>query len=119
MAVNFRWAVREGAEYTDLFPQIEASNILDLDNALHFQTMNVSIPTTTSITQNITITTTPELVAAPVRMFPTANTAAYMDAYNTISQFNVTTNRLTITRLSTMPTTAIIVTLVFYLKEIS
>lgn len=119
MAVNFRLAVREGIEYTDLFPKLEVSNITDLDNALHYQVMNVEIPVVSTMTQDITIATTPELVAAPVRMFPIENTELYMNAYNTISQFEVLTNTLRITRLSDMPTTGISVTLVFYLKGAS
>lgn len=119
MAVNFRLAVREGIEYTDLFPKIEVNNITDLDNALHYQVMNVSIPAVNTMTQDITIATTSELVAAPVRMFPIENTESYMDNYNTISQFEVLENTLRITRLSDMPTTGISVTLVFYLKEVS
>lgn len=118
MARNFRLAARQGTGYTDLFPRLASiDNVIDANSAFKKETINVTIPATTDNTQTITITTTPEQVAAPVNMYMTSTGEQAQADYATINQFSVTDNTLTIIRLYTMPTGSIDVTLEFFVKR--
>lgn len=117
MAVNFRLAYNNGTKYVDLFPKTSADAIVGVDNALEYTTIDVTIPAVASGTtqQTVTITTTPTQVAAPVDMVLTSTGSQALSDYGTITQFEVQTNALVITRLYSWPTDSIQVTL--YFKE--
>ena len=118
MALNFRLAARQGTGYTDLFPRLASiDNVIDANSAFKKETINVTIPATSDNTQTITITTTPEQVAAPVNMYMTSTGEQAQADYATINQFSVTDNTLTIIRVYTMPTGSIDVTLEFLVKR--
>lgn len=113
MALNFRLAYKKGYDYTDLFPATSLNAIIDSSTGIKYSTIDVTIPQTNEETQNITITTTPEQVNAGVRMFLNTVGEQAQNDYNTITQYFVTTNQLTITRLNDKPTGSIDVTLLF------
>ena len=115
MAVNFRLAYNSGLEIVDLFPASSMSAVDGNDNVMQYSTINVTIPAPTSqdVTQTISITTTTQQVAAPVYMVLTSTGAQAEADYATISQYQVTENQLTITRLYKWPQDSIDVTLIF------
>lgn len=115
MAVNFRLSYNEGLEFVDLFPKSNVEGIIDATNLFRYTTINVTIPvpSTSEITQNVTITTTDAQVNAPVEMYLVSTGSQAQTDYNTITQFLVTTNQLSITRLYEQPTEAVEVQLVF------
>lgn len=115
MAINFRLAYNSGLEIVDLFPNSNISAIQGIDNIMKYSTIDVTIPAPTSqdTTQIISISTTVSQVNAPVSMILTSTgTQAEID-YATITQYEVNTNQLTITRLYTWPEDSINVTLIF------
>lgn len=115
MAVNFRLAYNSGIEIIDLFPNSAISCVQGIDNIMQYSTINVTIPAPTSqdITQTISISTTTSQVNAPVSMILTSTgTQAEID-YATITQYEVNTNQLIITRLYTWLEDSINVTLIF------
>lgn len=115
MAVDFRLAYNNGASYTDLFPKTSLEALTDAGNILAFSTITVTIPPAAknTLTQIITISTTPAQVNAPVLMFLNSSGKQASKDYNTITQFEVMENKLSITRLYTYPEESIDVTLVF------
>lgn len=118
MAVNFRLAYNNGLDYTDLFPKTNFQGVSGAENILSYETMTVTIPAIAegTTTQTIDITTTEEQVNALVDMYLNTTGGTSENDYASITQYQVLTNQLVITRLYTCPTNDIEVTLVFKIK---
>lgn len=120
MPTNFRLAYNsDGLNYVDLFPKTSTDAIIGADNIYEITQLQVDIPAPTSstTTQTISITTTPQMVAAPFRMYLVSTGEQAESDYSTITQAQVQTNQLVITRLYNMPTDDITVGLVFFEKR--
>lgn len=115
MALNFRLAYTDSIRYIDLFPDTSIDAITDKsDNIYQITVVPVTIPATSSNVQDITITADSNLANSPVRMYLVSSGEEAMIDYNTITQFEVTVNQLTITRLYEFPNDSIQVNLVFF-----
>lgn len=117
MPTNFRLAYNsDGLNYVDLFPKTSMDAIIGADNAYEITELQVTIPapSTSTLNQTITISTTPEMVNSPFRMYLVSTGNQAQNDYNTITQAQVQTNQLIITRVYDMPTDSIIVMLVFF-----
>lgn len=114
MAVNFRLAYNSGTQFVDLFPRTNMAAV-ETDNLLQYTTIDVTIPAPSSATttQSIAITPTTAQVNAPVYMMLTSTGTQAQQDYATITQYEVTTNALVITRLYSQPSGSINVTLIF------
>lgn len=120
MSTDFRLEYTNGIEFIDLFPKTGVNCITDGTNISNNSVLTVTIPKPSGSapnTQNVTITTTAAQVAAPFEVVLLSTGAQAEQDFGTISQMQVTTNRLTITRLYTMPAGSIQVALVFNLKR--
>lgn len=117
MAINFKLEYNNNSTRTELYPATSLEAVNWIDNIYQITTMQVNIPTTTSMTQNIAISTTPELVDAYVEMYLVSKGSSANWNYGTINQFQVKTNQLTLTRLNVMPQEQITVMLVFYVPQ--
>ena len=122
MPTNFRLSYTNGIEFVDLFPSTNVAAITDADDIYQIETMDVTIPapasgTSAPNTQTVTITTTDDMVSALFNMYLVSTGEQATKDYATISQAQVTTNQLSITRLYTMPEGSIDVVLVFYIKR--
>ena len=117
MATNFRLAYTNGIEYIDLFPKTSATAIADAQNIYNIEEVGVNIPAPTSptLTQTVALSTTPDMVASPFRVYLFSTGTQAESDYATINQIEVRDNQLVITRLGDMPTGDIKVTLVFFL----
>lgn len=116
MPTNFRLAYTNGIEYTDLFPSTSINGIVDANNVFEIVTLDVTIPapSTTTLTQTVTITTTQEMTDADFNMVLLSTGDQAQADYSTITQVEITTNQLNITRLYDMPTNSIDVRLIFF-----
>lgn len=117
MPTNFRLAYNsDGLNYVDLFPKTSTGAIIGADNIYEIVELQVDIPAPTSstTTQTIAITTTPQMVAAPFRMYLVSTGEQAESDYSTITQAQVQTNQLVITRLYNMPEEDVTVSLVFF-----
>ena len=117
MPTNFRLAYNsDGLNYVDLFPKTSTDAIIGADNIYEITQLQVDIPAPTSstTTQTISITTTPQMVAAPFRMYLVSTGEQAKSDYSTITQAQVQENELLITRLYNMPADTITVELVFF-----
>lgn len=122
MPTNFRLAYNsDGLNYTDLFPRTSMSAIIDGGNAYQITALDVDIPvpSDSSITQTIAITTTQEMVDAVFRMYLISTGDQAEEDYATITQAEVQENQLVITRLYNMPSDEIAVRLLFFEKGMS
>ena len=117
MAIDFKLEYNNNSTRTELYPATSLKAVNWIDNIYQITTMRVNIPTPTSMTQNIAISTTPELVDAYVEMYLVSTGSSASWNYGTINQFQVTTNQLTLTRLNVMPQEQITVMLVFYVPQ--
>lgn len=115
MAIDFRLSVNAGGDYTDLFPRTGMKGIKGTENVMRYSEIEVSIPAVTEgqNIQNIAIATSASQVDAPVFMMLMSTGAQAEKDYGTITQFAVTQNQLTITRLYSWPTSEIKVKLLF------
>ena len=117
MPTNFRLAYNsDGLNYTDLFPKTSAESILGADNIYELLELQVDIPVPTSstLTQNVAITTTDKMLNSAFRVYLLTEGEQAEKDYATISQIEIQENQLVITRLYNMPTSAITVSLVFF-----
>ena len=116
MATNFRLAYTNGIEYIDLFPKTSVTAIADAQNIYDIVQVdvNISAPTSSTLTQTVALSTTPAMVAAPFRVYLSSTGTQAESDYATINQVEVQDNQLVITRLGDMPVGAIDVTLVFF-----
>lgn len=117
MPTNFRLAYNsDGLNYVDLFPKTSTNAIVDADNIYEITKLQVDIPapSTSTLTQSITISTTPQMVAAPFRMYLVSTGEQAESDYSTITQVQVQENELIVTRLYSMPEDTITVELVFF-----
>ena len=117
MPTNFRLSYNTGSEYIDMFFKSKTDALVDIENVYQIVTVDVTIPATTSNVQDVTLATDDKMANSAVRMIlkSTGKQAEY--DYSTITQFQVNTGKLTITRLYTMPKEAIEVTLIFFEKK--
>lgn len=109
--VKFRLSNKENNEYVDLFPRTTVDAIADDENIRGVQVLEVDVPATNSMTQNIAIQTNAHTVDAP---FEIHFISGDKNDYNTITQARVTANTLTLTRLYNMPQGQVKIALVFY-----
>lgn len=121
MALNFqpRYKASE-EEYAELNYATNVSSVLGTENVYQIvtQNLNIPVPSGNNITQTLSFLTDSKMPESKVEMYlATAGNEAQL-AYNTITQFEVRTNQVIITRLGEMPQTAINVTLVFYEKRV-
>lgn len=117
MPTNFRLAYNsDGLNYVDLFPRTSTNAIVDADNIYEITKLQVDIPapSASTLTQSITISTTPQMVAAPFRMYLVSTGEQAESDYSTITQVQVQENELIVTRLYSMPEDTITVELVFF-----
>lgn len=117
MPTNFRLAYNAGTDYVDLFPKTSIQAITDASQVYQITTLQVTIPAVSTMTQTITITTDSAMASSPVRMVLDSTGDQAESDYSTITQFQVNTNELVITRLYSMPTGSIDVTLIFFEQE--
>lgn len=116
MPTNFRLAYTNGIEYIDLFPSTSVHGITDANNVFEIVTLDVTIPAPTSqtLTQSIAITTTQEMEDTNFNVILLSTGTQAESDYTTISQMQVNTNELVVTRLYNMPVDSIDVRLVFF-----
>lgn len=116
MPTNFRLSYTNGIQYIDLFPSTSINAIVDGENAFEITSLDVTIPvpSTTTLTQTVAITTTQEMEGAGFNMVLLSSGDQAQSDYATITQAQVTTNQLNITRLYGMPTDSIDVRLIFF-----
>lgn len=119
MALDFRLAYTDSIRYIDLFPDTAMGAITDVgDNLYQVTVLPVNIPAVQTETQDITIVAGASLVGSAVRMYLVSTGDQAQQDYNTITQFEVSLNQLTLTRLYDYPTGAIDVKLVFFEKVV-
>lgn len=119
MALNFRMAYTDSIRYIDLFPDTTFEAITDKgDNLYQITVLPVTIPAVSATTQNITIIADSDLADSMVNMYLVSTSEQAQEDYNTITQFSVNVNQLTITRLYEYPAGSIDVNLVFYKKVV-
>lgn len=117
MPTNFRLAYNsDGLNYIDLFPRTTTGAIIGADNIYEITQLQVDIPapSTSTLTQSVAISTTPQMVSAPFRMYLVSTGEQAESDYSTITQVQVQENELIVTRLYNMPTDTITVGLVFF-----
>lgn len=116
MPTNFRLAYTNGIEYTDLFPSTSTHGITDANNVFEIVSLDVTIPAPTSqtFTQSIAIATTQEMENTNFNVILLSTGAQAESDYSTISQMQVNTNELVVTRLHSMPIGSINVRLIFF-----
>ena len=121
MAINFRLEYTNGIEFIDLFPASSVYGIFGGANINNTLVTLVTIPPPGGVapsTQNVAITTNDNrMLTCPFEVVLLSTGAQAEYDYGTISQMQVTTNTLTITRLYTMPVATIQVALVFNLQR--
>lgn len=113
MAIDFRLAYRSPTEFVDLFPKTQLQAIDD-GNLFDTVILPVTIPASNDVTQTITITASAELANSVNRMYLSSGS---QEDYSTITQYQVNTNQLVITRLYGGSENGIEVNLVFLVKE--
>lgn len=121
MPTNFRLAYNsDGLNYTDLFPRTSMEAIINGGNSYQIVALDVDIPvpSDSSITQTIAITTTQEMVDAVFRVYLISTGDQAEQDYATITQMEVQENQLIITRLYNTPSEEITVRLLFFEKGI-
>lgn len=121
MPTNFRLAYNsDGLNYTDLFPKTSMDAIYETDNIYEITQLQVNIPAPSSqtLTQTISITTTPQMLNASFRVYLVSTGSQAESDYGTISQIQIQQNSLLITRLYSMPKNSITVELVFLEKGV-
>lgn len=111
MAVNFRLAYTNGIQYTDLFPKttvdaITATNI--------FYTTQLVVPATTDMVQTIPVETSDEMLQSVFRVYLVSTGTQAEQDYSTITQAQIVSGGLEITRLYDKPQDSITIQLVFY-----
>lgn len=116
MSTNFRLAYTNGIEYIDLFPSTSIHGITDANNVFEIVSLDVTIPAPTSqtLTQSIAITATQEMEDTNFNVILLSTGKQAESDYGTISQMQVNTNELIVTRLYGMPTNSIDVRLIFF-----
>lgn len=121
MALNFqpRYKASE-EEYAELNYATNVSSVLGTEDVYQIvtQNLNIPVPSGNNITQTLSFLTDSKMPESKVEMYLTTAGNEAQLAYNTITQFEVRTNQVIITRLGEMPQTAIDVTLVFYEKRV-
>lgn len=119
MSLDFRLAYTDSIRYIDLFPDTSVSAITNAgDDLYQIAVLPVTIPAVQTETQDITIVADALLANSIVRMYLVNNGEQAQQDYNTITQFNVSINQLTITRLYDYPSGSIDVKLVFFKKVV-
>lgn len=117
MPTNFRLAYNsDGLNYVDLFPKTSTDAIIGADNIYEITQLQVDIPapSTSTLTQSVAISTTPQMVSSPFRMYLVSTGEQAESDYSTITQAQVQENELIVTRLYNMPVDTITVGLVFF-----
>lgn len=117
MPTNFRLAYNsDGLNYIDLFPRTSMDAIIGADNTYEITQLQVDIPapSTSTLTQSVTISTTTQMVSSPFRMYLVSTGEQAESDYSTITQVQVQENELIVTRLYNMPVDTITVELVFF-----
>lgn len=120
MPTNFRLAYNsDGLNYIDLFPKTSTDAIIGADDIYEIVQLQVDIPAPTSqtLTQTVSISTTPQMVNSAFRVYLLSTGEQAESDYGTISQIEVQENSLVITRLYSMPESSITVELVFLEKR--
>lgn len=116
MPTNFRLAYTNGIEYIDLFPSTSTHGITDANNVFEIVSLDVTIPAPTNqtFTQSIAIATTQKMENTNFNAILLSAGAQAESDYSTISQMQVNTNELVVTRLHGMPIGSIDVRLIFF-----
>ena len=117
MPTNFRLAYNsDGLNYVDLFPKTSTDAIIGANNIYEITQLQVDIPapSTSTLTQSVAISTTPQMVSSPFRMYLVSTGEQAESDYSTITQAQVQENELIVTRLYNMPVDTITVGLVFF-----
>lgn len=119
MALDFRLAYTDSIRYIDLFPDTSVNAITDAgDNLYQVVVLPVNIPAVQTETQDIAITADASLANSIVRMYLTSSGDQAQDDYLTISQFKISLNQLTLTRLYDYPAGSIDINLIFFKKVV-
>ena len=114
MPLDFRLSYKEGINYTDLFPQVSIDSIEDGQHVYQNVVLPVTIPASQDVTQTITITTDAKMPVSRFDVFLVSTGEQAEIDYSTITQMEVQTNQLIVTRLEDKPTGSIDVILLFY-----
>ena len=117
MSLNFRlaYAYDDGNQFSDLFPSTSMDAIQDSNAILSYSSVTVTIPASTAqtLTQTISTNFTAAQVVAPFSVILNSNTTQSKNDFATITQIEVSTNQLIITRLYNFPQNDIEITLLF------
>lgn len=116
MAIDMRPSYKSGVGYVDMFLHTLVPAIDDLHTEFKKVSMNVTIPASANVTQTIAITTDERMPDSSFDVFLTSTGDDAEYNFSTITQVEVKTNQLIVTRLYSKPTGSIDVTLVFYEK---
>lgn len=112
MAENFVLEVRKRIGYDELLPSTSLEALVDGVVKVY---IDVVIPVTTEATQTIAVgDITANLAQVPFEIFLKSGE---MDDYNTLSQVESQEGQIVITRLYSLPTNEITITLLFYERK--
>lgn len=117
-AIGFRLSYLNGYDFIDLFPKTSIEGISGTEQMLKINSLQLTIPATTDMTQIIPITTENNMEKTWVEMNLIGTTEQEKNDYATITQFEIQPNQLIITRLGSMPTGQIQVNLLFYMQGV-
>lgn len=117
-AIGFRLSYLNGFNFIDLFPKTSIEGISGTEQMLKINSLQLTIPATTDMTQIIPITTENNIEKTWVEMNLIGTTEQEKKDYATITQFEIQSNQLIITRLGSMPVDQIQVNLLFYMKGV-
>ena len=121
MALNFRLKFKSSEDdYTIINPETEVGAIDDTENVYQIISRNLTIPvpSQSTVTQTLSFLTDSKMPESKVEMYLVSTGSGALSSYSTITQFEVKTNQVIITRLGEMPTEQITVTLMFYEKRV-
>lgn len=112
MAENFVLEVRKQIGYDELLPSTSLEALVD---GVVKVSIDVTIPITTEATQTIAVgDITANLAQAPFDVYLSSGS---MDDYNTLTQVESQEGQIVITRLYSLPTNEITITLLFYERK--
>ena len=116
--MDFRLSFNSGNGFIDLFPVTNLQAIQNNNYFLYYSTLDVTIPAPTNqdVSQIININITESQASAPFDVFLKSEGNQALSDYNTISQIQITSNQLIITRLYNWPQNSIDIRIVF--KEV-
>ena len=116
MAINVQMSYNNGTEMVDLFPHSSIEALEEFPNlqsllAYSFITVTIPAPSTQETTQTIQLSNWPTNGGTSYMLLASSGEQAQYD-YNTINQYTISDNQLTITRLYGWPSGSIDVILI-------